>query len=231
MPRLFTFLPVAIGPRTLPGAMGPGIFLHRSRSSENISRVGFGHVADRRCVGRRCLKVQEATEERVRRWLIQAEGYLELEMYHQACERLEAADRTGFLPFERAVLWGEYYRSRGRHETAIEKFEAARQLRPDNVQVAIGLGWSYKRLGRLDKAIEALERCLAANPEEAILHYNLACYYSLARNRERMLEHFRRAISLHAPFRKAAVTESDFDPFRDDPAFQALIRDDASRSE
>ena len=51
----------------------------------------------------------------------------------------------------------------------------------------MALGWCFKRVGQLDEAIGALEHAIAVDPSEAVLHYNLACYWSLARNRRRAL--------------------------------------------
>ncbi len=47
-------------------------------------------------------------------------------------------------------------------------------------EIAFALGWCYKRLARLDLAIHSLEQALVDDPECALLHYNLACYSSLA---------------------------------------------------
>ena len=46
----------------------------------------------------------------------------------------------------------------------------------------LALGWCYKRTNRLAQAIDSLERALREHPDEALLHYNLACYWSLAAN-------------------------------------------------
>lgn len=86
------------------------------------------------------------------------------------------------------------------------------------------LGWCYKRTGKLDRAIESLEEALAAEPNDALVHYNLACYWSLAKNKRQALSYLARAFKLQDEFRGLVAEETDFDPIRNDPAFQALLR-------
>ena len=57
----------------------------------------------------------------------------------------------------------------------------------------MALAWCYKRTGQLGKAIESLERAVTIDPSEGVLHYNLACYWSLARNRTLALRYLSRA--------------------------------------
>jgi hypothetical protein len=51
----------------------------------------------------------------------------------------------------------------------------------------------------------------------------LACYLSLAGDKGRALRHLARALELDAEYRALADAESDFDPIRSDPDFQALL--------
>ena len=62
---------------------------------------------------------------------------------------------------------------------------------PQHVHIWLALGWCYKRNGRIDLAIESLEEALAAEPNDALVHYNLACYWSLAKNKRQALAYFR----------------------------------------
>lgn len=93
---------------------------------------------------------------------------------------------------------------------------------PEEVPVYIAQGWCYKRLGRIDQAIAALEKGLEVDSSSAILHYNLACYWSLAGNKRQALMFLSRAIDMDGDFRNRVAAESDFDTIRNDPAFQAL---------
>jgi hypothetical protein len=62
---------------------------------------------------------------------------------------------------------------------------------------------------------------------EAVPHprvfYNVACCESLAGRTADAVDHLRQAIDLWEGFREMAEQDSDFDPTRDEPAFQALI--------
>ena len=85
------------------------------------------------------------------------------------------------------------------------------------------LGWCHKRTGRLDRAIAALERALEIDEDNPLLHYNLACYFSLDRQKEPALRHLALALDRKPEYREMIPGESDFDPLRADPEFQALL--------
>jgi hypothetical protein len=68
-----------------------------------------------------------------------------------------------------------------------------------------------------------LHELIAANPQYPMLVYNLACSESLSGHTSDAIEHLRRAIGVSEKHRADARTDSDFDPIRDEPSFQALI--------
>jgi tetratricopeptide (TPR) repeat protein len=100
--------------------------------------------------------------------------------------------------------------------------ERSADLMPDDIHVWLALGWCYKRTGQLAKAIEALERAVKVDSSEAILHYNLACYWSLARNRTLALQYLSRALEIDCNFRDMIGGEPDFEALRQDADFIAL---------
>ena len=93
---------------------------------------------------------------------------------------------------------------------------------PELIQVWFALGWCHKRTGRIDLAIESLQRALAVAPDEALVHYNLACYWSLAGEKPRALEHLADALAINPNYRRLVDSESDFDSIRWDADFQAI---------
>ncbi len=164
--------------------------------------------------------------DRIRRQqlIIQAEGYLELGMARHALEVLSRCGELENLTDHGLYLLGESLRTLERYGEAIVPLKRAAQGDPNNMHIWLALGWCYKRIARLDLAIESLEEALSAEPNEALVHYNLACYWSLANNKRQALSYLARAIHLKESYRSMVADESDFDPIRQDPAFQALVR-------
>ena len=160
--------------------------------------------------------------DRIKRQLGEAEGYLLLNLPSRALEILEGRTDWATMQFEASLLTGEALRVLGRHRDALKPLEVAASLRPGDVGVAIALGWCYKRTHRLAQAIDALERALRHNPDEALLHYNLACYWSLAGNASRSLDELAAALDLDPELRNRIAQESDFDALRGNPEFERL---------
>ncbi len=164
--------------------------------------------------------------DRIRRQqlVLQAEGYLELGMAEHALAVLSRCGDQEMLPDHALYLKGQSLRELGRFGEALEPLWQAAQGNPDNISIWLALGWCYKRTGKLDRAIESLEEALSVEPNDALVHYNLACYWSLARNKRQALSYLARAFDLQEEYRTLVADESDFDPIREDPAFQALMR-------
>jgi tetratricopeptide (TPR) repeat protein len=163
-------------------------------------------------------------EDRARRQQIvrQAEGYLELGMPRQALETFDRWQDPETLSGSAHYLKGEALRALERYQEATDWLERALEYQPAEVHVMLALGWCYKRTGRLDNAIEILERAATVEPEQAIVHYNLACYWSLAHDKGRSLEHLARAFEFDGKYRELVHDEPDFDFVRDDPEFQSM---------
>ena len=64
---------------------------------------------------------------------------------------------------------------------------------------------------------------VAAHPQYPGPLYNLACCESLAGRTTDAIEHLRQAIALSEKSRSYAKDDADFDPIRDEPAFQELV--------
>jgi tetratricopeptide (TPR) repeat protein len=167
-----------------------------------------------------------SAHDRIRRQhlLVQAEGYLELGMGEHALEVLDRCEQLARLPEHGLYLRGQCLRELGRFREALDPLWQAAQSNPENIGTWLALGWCYKRTGKLDRAIESLEEALSVEPNDALVHYNLACYWALAKNKRQALNYLRKAFALEEDYRSLVAEESDFDPIRDDPAFQALMR-------
>ncbi len=161
--------------------------------------------------------------DRIVRRLDEAEGYLMLDMPRRALEILTARDDWATMKFEASILTGEALRSLGRYREALVPLEQAAALRPGDLAVAMALGWCYKRTQRLAQAIDALEKALANHPEEPMLHFNLACYWSLAGDTLKAIRALGHAIELDPSVRDKVAQEEDFDPIRHDADFERMV--------
>jgi tetratricopeptide (TPR) repeat protein len=77
--------------------------------------------------------------------------------------------------------------------------------------------------GEYAQAADRGRELVEAHPQYAGLFYNLACCESLAGRTAEAIEHLRIAIDLSERSRSFAQGDSDFDPIRDEPAFEALV--------
>jgi tetratricopeptide (TPR) repeat protein len=161
--------------------------------------------------------------DRIRRQLDEAEGFLMLNLPGHALQILERRPDWATMQFEASLLLGEALRSLERYREALKPLEVAATLRPTDVAVAIALGWCYKRTHRLAQAIDALERSVRHNPDESLLHYNLACYWSLADNPSKALDELAVALDLDPDLRTLIPDESDFDKLRGNADFERLM--------
>jgi tetratricopeptide (TPR) repeat protein len=162
--------------------------------------------------------------DRIRQIKIQreAEGYLELSMPRQAIAAIaRLGDPTGFDAHS-LYLWGESLRCLSRYEEALVPLQQAARADSGNMHVWVALGWCFKRTGQLSQAIEALETAVSVKPEEALLHYNLACYWSLAGNKRLALRYLSRSLAIDPDYRLLIEGETDFDPIREDPEFRSV---------
>jgi tetratricopeptide (TPR) repeat protein len=168
----------------------------------------------------------------------EAEGYLDLALVFgdqwilPAAIRDRLAQRTltvvdhlaesSMASPQMQLIRGQALRTMERYKEALEPLAAAAEADPENIDTWLALGWCHKRTGRIDLAIESLEEALDVEPGSGIVHYNLACYWSLAKNKRRALAYLSQALSLDGSFRHLIETEHDFDPLREDPDFQAM---------
>lgn len=155
--------------------------------------------------------------------LSEAEGYLMLEMPQRALEILNAQDDWATMKFEACLLQGEAWRMMERYREALIPLEAAAALKPADVNVAISLGWCYKRTNQLAQAIDALMRAVREHPGLALLHYNLACYWSLAGDVNKATNFLSLATKIDPQFCELMAKETDFNPIRHEPIFERLV--------
>jgi hypothetical protein len=79
---------------------------------------------------------------------------------------------------------------------------------------------------RYADALEAVRAGLQRNPNHPGLHYNYACFATLAGDTsDETFEHLRRSVELLPRFREQARGDDDFAAVRDDPRFEQALRE------
>lgn len=163
------------------------------------------------------------------RRLVQAEGYLELDLPDEARKCLAQVGEEVRRSYEWNVIVAETHRVSRQFADALRHYEAAHRLKPQDISVHVNMGWCLKRLHRVKDAVEVLRRAdeicdlLKRESEHPLIRYNLSCYYSLLLDKEQMLDWLRRALEMDPSYAALITNESDFDPFRNDPDFQRLV--------
>jgi hypothetical protein len=78
---------------------------------------------------------------------------------------------------------------------------------------------------RYGDALQAVRDGLERAPDHPGLHYNYACFATLAGDTaDETFGHLKRSVELFPPFREQAQTDSDFAAVRDDPRFDDALR-------
>jgi hypothetical protein len=79
---------------------------------------------------------------------------------------------------------------------------------------------------RYADAVEAVQAGLQQSPDQPGLHYNYACFATLAGDTsDETFGHLRRSVELLPRFREQARNDSDFAAVRDDPRFEEALRE------
>jgi hypothetical protein len=94
--------------------------------------------------------------------------------------------------------------------------------RPTNWELWAPAGQLYQE-GRYGEAADLAASLVADHPESPDLLYNLACCESLAGRKADAIEHLRLAIGRSDAVRPYLAKDSDLDPLREEPEFQALL--------
>jgi hypothetical protein len=135
-------------------------------------------------------------------------------------ERVDA--RAGTLVFARPGVKRTAFAEEPETTIVVIGSRPGEAYQPDGWELWAPFHHLYRE-GRYAEAAEASRDLAEAHPEYAGLLYNLACCESLAGRVDDAIGHLRLAIERSERFRAFAVEDSDFQPLRDEPAFQALV--------
>jgi Tfp pilus assembly protein PilF len=107
---------------------------------------------------------------------------------------------------------------------AVEVFKKHLELNPDDSRALILGAYAILKSGDKKTAVEWMERSVSLDPEETSILYNAACFYSTLGKVEEALDYFDRAIESGFASREWIDNDSDLDPIRNHPRFQAIMK-------
>jgi len=162
-------------------------------------------------------------QNRRKKFLNAAEGYLMLDMPDHALTELDQITDPENCLFKESKLRGEALRMKEEYGPALVAFGRAAVEKPNDSSLLLGMSWCYKRLDQLDQAIAATKQAYDVEPGEPIILYNLACYYTLASDKEQALSWLGRALRMDKDLLKLIPDEPDFNNLRNDPDFLFII--------
>jgi non-specific serine/threonine protein kinase len=148
----------------------------------------------------------------------------------KAAELYEQASRLNPDDYQAVSLLVPVYHGLGRpkeatatEERALKLIEKHIEAHPDDPRpLYLGAG-ILARMGDHDRSFNWATRALAVDPEETSILYNVACVYSLLGRTEESLGCLEKAMHHGTFFKNWAAKDSDLDPLRSDPRFQALL--------
>ena len=150
--------------------------------------------------------------------------------FEKSAQMFEKAFAVRPDDYQAPRLVTQVYRSLGKepevreaYERGVRLVEKYLKLNPDD-QRALVLGANALWLvGQPERALEWANRALALDPENPSVLYNLGCFYSIAGASNKALDCLERSVEVGAISKEWVDHDSDLDPIRAEPRFQALM--------
>jgi adenylate cyclase len=156
----------------------------------------------------------------------------------EAAELFRTASEIRPDDFESPTFLMALYRDLGRPEESraagkegFERAEAELRLRPENVRAAYLRAGYLAYTGERSRALEWVSRALSMEPDDFLTQYNAACTYAQLGEIEQALDLLERSLpNAHNEIHAWVQQDSDLDPLRSHPRFQALFNETGTGS-
>ncbi len=147
-----------------------------------------------------------------------------LHLYERAC-RLRPEDyQAPLLMAQICDDLGQRERADAARRAGIRAAENRLALQPDDVRALYMGANGLVSIGDRDRALEWAQRAFALDPGDAMLLYNLACIHALAGRGDDAILHLQRAVRAGMNFVAWLRNDSNLDPLRGSPRFEAIVR-------
>ena len=118
---------------------------------------------------------------------------------------------------------GNKFLHKGNFQEAIVNYKMALRHDPDNASFYINLSTAYMKEQKFDKAQETLMTLEGKAPKHLLLHYNLACYYSLINDTDASKKSLEQGAALGFKNFKNIQTDPDLANLRNTSGFQKWL--------
>ena len=149
----------------------------------------------------------------------------------EAARLYELASSLRPEDYQSVALLVTVYQKLGRQADAQRTMEQSVALiqrhlesEPDDVRALYLGGGGLVNMGRVEEGLALARRALAIDPDDAGTLYNVACLYSLAGRVPEAIGYLEQALDAGFSQKEWIDNDSDLDPLRKEPRFQALMR-------
>jgi adenylate cyclase len=151
--------------------------------------------------------------------------------YEEAVREYLEASRVRPEDYQALLLVDSPLTSLGRHEEAraasrkgVEVAARHLELNPDDARALYLSAASLMHLGERGRALDLAARAQALDPEDTSVLYNVACVYAIGEEKDEAIRSLERAVQNGFGQREWLENDSDLDPLRSEPRFQALMK-------
>jgi TolB-like protein/DNA-binding winged helix-turn-helix (wHTH) protein/Tfp pilus assembly protein PilF len=144
--------------------------------------------------------------------------------YDRAIEQFQSV-REMDPSFARVHLVVDAYVQQGRFGEALADLEEWRRSSGDGIHIRSRLVYLYGRMGQKDKARAELRKLEAMNRAQSLDPVPMAVAYLGVGNNDAALSSLEKAYAQRSNLLTALKVEPAYDPLRDEPRFQELLRD------
>jgi tetratricopeptide (TPR) repeat protein len=143
--------------------------------------------------------------------------------YDRAIEQFQSV-REMDPSFGRVRLVVDAYMQQGRFAEALANLEDWRRTSGDGIHISSRLVYLYGRMGQKDKARAELRKLEAMSGTQALDPVLMARAYTGMGNNDAALSALEKGYAQRSNLLTALKVEPVYDPLRDDPRFQELLR-------